>query len=360
MNDLSLYIHIPFCKRFCTYCNFVKYHKNEDLEEKYLVKLFEEIDSYKELLNKRNIKTIYIGGGSPSVLSYKNLESLLKVLDKYKAEVEEYTIELMPSDVNEDLLKLLKEHNINRISLGVESINPNIMKDMGRVLDTNFLSSKINLVKKYFPNFNLDLIYGFKGETIEDLKKDLDFILSFEPKHISTYLLEISTDTYLGKTGYQGLNDEEASKEYYFIKTYLEKAGYNQYEISNYSRKGYESKHNLVYWHNKHYLGLGVSASSYTNNIRFTNTSDLNKYPSIEYTEELNMLDTIKYEMILNLRLTKGINKKNFYKKYNKEIKDIYDIDSLIKKGFIIEEDDFFKINPKYLFVSNYIYTYFI
>lgn len=354
----SVYLHIPFCNNICNYCDFCKMIYNDKFFNKYYEKLIKEFDLYKDYLNN-TFKTIYIGGGSPSSIGIKNLEKVLKLLDLKKEKNYEYTVELMPLDIEEELLKLLKDYGVNRISIGIETINIKYQKLFNRVIDRDVLTYKINLAKKYFDNINLDLMYAFKNQTIKELEEDLDYILSFNVEHISTYSLILENNTYLKYVNYQEIEDSLSSQMYFFIKEKLEYYGYKHYEISNYT-KNKISKHNMVYWNNEKYLGLGLSASGYIDEIRYTNTKNLDKYPLNKTIEKLNLKEKMTYYMILGLRKIEGINKKEFKKIFHKDIYDVYDIKYLLEKEYLLINLDNFYINPKYLYVSNSILKYFV
>ena len=324
----------------------------------YYEKLLKEVDIYQDYLNN-TFKTIYIGGGSPSSIGINNLEKILKILYLKKEEDYEFTVELMPLDITEELLLLLKKYHVNRISIGVETVNPKYQKLIKRIVKKEVLTDKINLAKKYFDNINLDLICAFKDETLEEVDEDINYLLSFDVEHISTYSLILENNTYLKYVNYQEIDDSLSSQMYFYIKEKLEKYGYNHYEISNYAKEK-PSRHNLVYWNNEEYLGLGLSASGYIENIRYTNTRNLDKYPFVKEEEYLNNKDKMTYFMILGLRKIEGISIKKFKELFNKDIYEVYDIKDLLNKNYLILKDDNLSINPKYLYVSNSILEHFV
>lgn len=324
----------------------------------YYEKLLKEVDIYQDYLNN-TFKTIYIGGGSPSSIGINNLEKILKVLDLKKEEDYEFTVELMPLDITEELLLLLKKYHVNRISIGVETVNPKYQKLIKRVVKKEVLTDKINLAKKYFDNINLDLIYAFKDETLEEVDEDINYLLSIDVEHISTYSLILENNTYLKYCNYQEIDDSLSSQMYFYIKEKLEKFGYNHYEISNYAKEK-PSRHNLVYWNNEEYLGLGLSSSGYIKNIRYTNTRNLDKYPFVKEEEYLNNKDKMTYFMILGLRKIEGISIKRFKELFNKDIYEVYNIKDLLSKEYLILKNDNLFINPKYLYVSNSILEHFV
>jgi len=357
----SVYIHIPFCKNICSYCDFCKMYYNEDLVNKYLVELEREILSK---YNGEKLKTIYIGGGTPSSLNNEQLDKLIKIIQVFNLEDEyEFTIEANVSDINEVFLKKCRKANINRISIGIETTNEKFFKFLNRYNDKEEVIFKINLCKKYFDNINIDLMYSFYNQTIEDLKLDLDFFKELDVPHISIYslILEKNTKLYIDKT--KSLSEELESKMYYYIMDYLKNIGYNHYEISNFSKEGYRSIHNLTYWNNEKYYGFGLGSSGYIDNYRYTNTRSINKYLNREYLLEKEILskeNAMEEELICGLRKIEGVSITKFREKFNEDIFNVFDIESLIKKGLLVKEEDNIFIPKDKLYLSNIILINFI
>jgi len=357
----SLYIHIPFCKHICSYCDFCKMYYNEELVDKYLESLDKELNSiYKE----EELDTIYIGGGTPSSLSIKQLEKLFSILGKVKTSSNlEFTFEANINDINSDLLDALVKNKVNRISIGIETVNPKYLKLMERNHTKEEVEEKINLVKKYFFNINVDFMYGFNNQTIEELKGDLDFFKDLDVPHISIYSLILEPNTKLFINNMTPLDEEIESNMYFYIINYLKDLGYNHYEVSNFSKSGYESRHNLVYWNNEHYYGMGLGASGYIDNIRYTNTRSINKYLLGNYVldktivnEQINM----ENEMILGLRKIEGVNKNDFFKKFGKSIEEVFDVDNLIKDKLLVDKDGYLFIPIDKMYLQNSILVNFI
>ena len=358
----SIYIHIPFCSNICTYCDFCKIYYNEEIASMYLDSLEKEI---KDNYHSEKIKTLYIGGGTPSSLSINNLKKLMKIIKLFKFyDNYEFTVEVNPESIDEEKLLLFKENGVNRISMGIESTNNIYLKYLGRCHSFDLVKEKIELIKKIgIKNINVDLIYAIPKQTINDLKNDLDNIISLDITHISTYSLEIHDNTVLGIKKEKNINDDLDRDMYEYICRYLKNNGYNHYEISNFSKENYESKHNLVYWHNEKYYGFGLGASGFIDNLRYTNTRSIKDYINgkrVVYKEYFNEKDLISYELILGFRLIKGINKKIFKEKYNKELIDMYNIRDLINKGILIKDNDYIKIKEDYLYIENNILENFI
>ena len=353
---MSIYIHIPFCKSICSYCDFCKFYYNSNWVDNYLLSLEKEIKSnYKGEI----VDTIYIGGGTPTCLNLNQLEKLLKLTNLFNKKITEFTMETNV-DLSLDKIKLLKKYGVNRISIGVQTVNDKYLKFLNRNHTKEEVVKLINLLKQYNFNINVDLIYSIPNQTLEELKKDLDFILSLDINHISTYSLIIEPHTKLYIDNVSNIDEDLDYEMYKLINKKLNK--YHHYEISNYALKNYESKHNLVYWNNLNYYGFGLGASGYINNIRYDNTKSYNNYINGNYIlekHELDLNETISNEFILGLRKIDGIDVNMFYKKYNIEITSIDVVNQMLKENKLILTDKL-KINPKYIYISNTILVNFI
>ena len=355
----SAYIHIPFCNQICSYCDFPKVYYNNCFIDKYLNALSNEIKKY---YKDEELDTIYIGGGTPSSLNVDELKKLLDSLSILKKSKDiEYTIECNLDSLTIDKLMIFKEYGINRLSIGVQTFNESLLKYLNRN------KANIDIIKKAkdlgFNNINIDLIYAIPGETLDDLKNDLNEFIKLDIKHISTYSLIIEPNTLLGINNTKSIDEELDLKMYEYICDYLKKHGFNHYEISNFSLPGYESKHNLKYWNNEHYYGFGMGASSYIENKRITNTKSITKYLNNNYRYDEEVIDKksdMEYEMILGLRKIKGVNMSYFKDKYGFDIEEIFDIKKLLEEGKLIKENNYLKINEKYIYLSNDILINFI
>ena len=351
----SVYIHIPFCRNICSYCDFCKFIYNEKWVYAYLKTLKNEIkDRYME----EEIKTIYIGGGTPSCLSLKEIKSLLEMTKIFNTNfLHEFTFECNIEDINEDLLLLLKEYKVNRLSIGIQSFNEEKLKFMERSITYKDAYLKINTCRKLgFNNINLDFMYAIPKETLKDLKKDLNLFLKLNSEHISTYslILETYTKAYVNNT--TPIEEETDYEMYKYIENKLKKM--NHYEISNFAKAGYESKHNLVYWNNQEYYGFGLGASGYIDNIRYTNTKNLKDYllgNFVSSKEIIGEKEKMDYEIMLGLRKMEGINVKDFFNKYGKNIEDVYNIKPLLKTKELLKKKGYIYINPVYTYVMNEI-----
>ena len=335
---------------------------NEKQVNNYLNALQEEIkNNYKG----EALKTIYIGGGTPSSLSLNELERLLKILNYFnKSSVYEYTMEVNPENITKEKLLLMKKYGINRISMGVETTNDNLLSFLNRKHDYNMVKEKVLLMKVLgFNNINLDLIYAIPNQTISDLKNDLDNLISLDINHISLYSLMINNNTKLFIDRVKPIDEDLDYEMYNYLCNYLKENGFNHYEISNFSKEGYESHHNLVYWHNEEYYGFGLGASGYIGDIRYENTKSLANYLKGNYRlneEVLSNDDKISYELILGFRLINGINKTDFYNKYGVNLVDLYNIKELINDKKLIDNGSNIMISYDKIYIENEILINFL
>ncbi len=355
--EIAVYIHIPFCKQICPYCDFCKVFYEKGLVEKYLKALEEEII---ETYQKEKVKTIYIGGGTPSHLTCLELERLFQILTLFqKKDSIEYTVECNPEDLCEEKLLLFKKYGINRISIGIETTIEKFQKKIKRVISKEEIRKKVELVKKVgFSNINVDLIYAFQGETEEDLQEDLNFLMSLNVPHISLYSLQIEKHTQFGYQKEKKIDPSLDRDLYDFLCNFLEEKGYQHYEISNFAKKGFFSSHNLVYWNNQEYYGFGAGASFYKDGIRGHHTRSVYQYiqeKKVIEEEKLGEEEKMDYFLLLGLRKEEGIGKREFFFRYQKKLKEVYSFDSYLKQGVLEEEGDFIRIAKEYRYVMNTI-----
>lgn len=348
----SVYIHIPFCKSICSYCDFCKMYYNSKFVNDYLEALEKEIKS-----NYKNevISTLYIGGGTPNCLSNDELKKLFDIVKIFKLDKDyEFTIECNVEFITTDNLKIFKDNKVNRLSIGIESVNSNNLKYLNRNYDKKLVEEKVLLAKKYFNNINGDLIYALPNSNIKDLEEDISFLLSLDLEHISTYSLIIEDNTILKNNNAKNIDEEVDYEMYKLICDKLK--NYHHYEISNFSKYGYESKHNLTYWHNLNYYGFGLGASGYIDNIRYDNTRSLNNYIKGNYVLNKEVVDTNlskEYYLILGLRLIDGINIGDYNNRYNDDLLKNEVISKLINENKLVLDKGNIKINIDYIYVSN-------
>lgn len=351
----AVYIHIPFCKSICSYCDFCKFLYNEKWVGAYLTALKREI---KDRYMDDDITTIYIGGGTPSALSYDEIKRLMEIISVFKTEnLKEFTFECNLSDINKELLLLLKYYKVNRLSIGIESFNKKNLEFMERSADYKEALEKIKLCREYgFNNINIDLMYAIPGETLKDLKKDLDLFMCLNPTHISTYSLIIEEHTKLDNVKAQVIAEELDYEMFKLIEKRLKNA--HHYEISNFAIKGYESIHNLVYWNNEEYYGFGLGAAGYIDDIRYENTKNLKEYLLGNYVKSKEILgkkEKMDYEIMLGLRKLDGINIKEFKEKYGEDIETVYNLAPLYKNKDLIKKKGYIYINPIKIYIMNEI-----
>lgn len=371
-DKLGLYIHIPFCDRKCDYCDFVSYSMGEEAQHEFKEALFKEIDMYRTQCQKMVFNSIYIGGGTPSVM-YEGFiyELARKVYSTFHFEGEiEFTIEVNPNSVTPAKLMEYLRAGINRVSVGVQCIDTKILRNVGRFQTIENIEDTFYLLNKMgFINVSADVMIGLPHQSLEAVKDTIDYLVEKNIKHISVYTLQVEENTQLYKNIKMGkikpLGDTACIKMYNLVNELLKKAGFVRYEVSNFAIPTYESKHNFKYWKDVDYLGLGVSAHSFLEGYRFNNTPRLD-----EYIEKVNNgeLPVVAKEFIrdserrteyimLSLRLATGLNLEKFRKRFKEDLLKTRasQIQALIKQGYVYIEDGFLKIAPQHFYVSNRI-----
>ena len=371
---LGLYIHIPFCNKVCPYCDFHKMVASDNLKEKYIKALIKE--SKIKNISKYDLSTLYIGGGTPSSLKMDLLEMLFSSLNEEinLEKLEEFTFECNPEDIHIDLLKLLKKYHVSRISIGVQTLNKSFQHHIKREFEYEKLSLVVKMLNECgFKNYSFDLMYGFLNQTISDIKLDIDKLVSLNPTHISIYSLIVEEHTIFGKLKNDGhileSSDDIQAKLYLFIIDYLEKLGYYQYETSNFSKKGYESIHNLIYWDHDEYLCLGSGASSFIDDVRSVTTTHIheyidslinNKLPNVD-SELLDFEDLTDEFVMMALRKNEGVDIKLFEEEFGVDIFEYYhNINYLLKNNIIEERGKFLFIKKEFRYVANSVIVKFI
>lgn len=352
----SVYIHIPFCKSICSYCDFPKILHDSTWATSYLEHLEKEILKY---YDADTIKTIYIGGGTPSVLSVSNLIKLMEITKIFKkVEDYEFTVEMNVNDINIEKLEILKKYGVNRISIGVESFDKYILKYLNRKHEKNDIIEKVKLVKKYFDNVSIDLIYAVPIENMTMLKNDIKEVLKLDVEHISTYSLIIEENTILGVNKISPIDEDKDYKMYNYICKKLKDNGYIHYEVSNFAKPGKFSKHNINYWDNQEYYGFGMGAHGFISELRYENTRSFNNYLSGNYRFNelvLSRKEDMENQVILGLRKLSGIDIVEFFNKYNTNIQDEFNITPLLKDGFLVLKDKHLSISEEHIYIMNEI-----
>ncbi|MBP3504576.1 MAG: radical SAM family heme chaperone HemW [Bacilli bacterium] len=371
---LGLYIHIPFCNNVCPYCDFNKMVASDDLKEKYIKALIKE--SKIKNISKYDLSTLYIGGGTPSSLKMDLLEMLFSSLNEVinLEKLEEFTFECNPEDIHKDLLNLLKKYHVSRLSIGIQTLNKNLQKEIKRVFDEEKLSTVVKLLNECgFTNYSFDLMYGFVKQTTLDIKLDIDKLVSYNPTHISIYSLIVEDHTIFGKLKQDGLvleaSDDLQANQYLFIIDYLEKLGYYQYETSNFAKPGYKSKHNLIYWNHEDYLCLGTGASSFIDDVRSVTTTRIheyidslknNKLPFVE-SELLDFEDLTDEFVMMALRKNEGVDIELFEELFGVDIFEYYpNINYLLDNNIIEQRGKFLAIKKEFRYVANSVIVKFI
>lgn len=315
-NPKALYIHIPFCDHICLYCDFTKLFYFKKYEKPYLDSLIKEIESYK--INR--VKTLYFGGGTPTSLSDEGFKRILTYAKQYLDDDYEFTVEANVENLTEAKLKIMKEAGVNRLSIGVQSTSNELLKEIGRFHTFDDAKAIISKAKELgFNNINIDLIYGFENETIEQLRKDLEEFVNLDIDHISIYSLIVEPGSILFAKGKKAQNEADSRKYYDEILSYLRKNGYERYEISNFARNKKYSKHNMTYWKNEEYYGCGLGASGYVDGVRYQNTKSLAKYLNLNFVndrEKVSEKTKLEYFLITNLRLENGFSRERFVEEF--------------------------------------------
>ena len=330
-NKHGLYVHIPFCQHICTYCDFYKLFYSKEIADRYLDALAIEL---KQQVTCLYPDTIYIGGGTPSVLNEVQLKKLLSLLDPYTSKCSEYTIEVNPESMTKEKMRLFKEHHINRLSIGVQTFDDAILKSIDRHHDRDDVFHTVNwAIEEGITNLSIDLMYDLPHQTPQHVEKDLVMALSLPITHLSYYALILEEKTKLYWHHDDFCDDETLSKMESMIGQKMQEAGFEHYEISNYARKGYASKHNCLYWENEHYDGVGIGSSGYVDHVRYTHCCSLQQYLNKDFRFEKEIL-TIQEEafnaIMLGLRMKQGIHLEAFKQRYG--------IDLEMDKKIILEK----------------------
>ena len=380
-NNFGIYIHIPFCKRKCSYCDFISFSNKNSLIEGYVEALKKEIEDFN--FSKYNVTTIYLGGGTPSYIKENYIKEILDLLkeklvnNKISWKNIEITIEINPGTVTKEKLEVYKEVGVNRLSIGLQSTNNSLLKQIGRIHKFKDFYDTYNLARKVgFDNINVDLMIALPNQSVEDIKESLEKVVNLNPNHISVYSLIVEEGTLLEKQIDEGKmklpSDEEERRMYWYVKNFLELHGYNHYEISNFSKKGKESKHNLNCWNQEEYIGFGLAAHSYIDGIRFCNTSNLEEYieninnnnlnKNREVEERQEREDKEKEFMMLGFRKIEGVDISMFKEKYQENPLFLFrkELDKLVSEGLIEVDLNNIRLTNKGLDLANIVFEEFV
>ena len=379
--ELGIYIHIPFCKKKCYYCDFISYCNKNEFVDDYIKCLKKEIinftQKYKDIYD---ITTIYIGGGTPSSIEEKYIKDIIDTIDKNLVkikDVKEVTIEVNPGTITKQKLEQYKSSGINRISIGLQSTNNKLLEEIGRIHNFNEFLETYNMARKVgFKNINVDLMLGLPNQTINDLSDSINEIIKLNPEHISIYSLILEENTVLYNLVEQGKltlpTDELERNMYWYVKNKLELNNYNHYEISNFAKEGYESKHNWNCWEQKQYVGFGASAHSYLKDKRFSNTENLEQYiNNIENDniqknyiihENQDIEDKKKEYMLLGLRKIEGVSIQKFKNKFKDNPIYLFrnELQKLIEENLLEIDGDNIRLTNKGLDLANIVWEEFV
>lgn len=365
--DISLYLHIPFCKKKCKYCDFVSINARDEFVARYVCALENEIKLQSKKYENARIKTMFFGGGTPSILSPDEFSGIMRAIkDNFETDFSEVTVECNPESLTIEKLKTYKDCGVNRISIGVQSFDDNILRFLGRIHDKNTAIKAIESSNLYFENVSADLIIGVPGEVVPSVLNSVDLLKELDVTHVSAYGLKVEPNTVLYELQSMGafeLDEDYAADVYDAVLRRLDENGYERYEISNFAKPGFESRHNLAYWLRTPYLGLGAAAYSFMNGARFSNTSDVNEYVSLvesgvvpEKSKEVLSVEDEKEETImLSLRTKYGLNVKDFNEKFNADF--MNEKRAAISKNsrFLNISNNNISISKDYYYISNAI-----
>ena len=374
---LGLYIHIPFCVTKCKYCDFNSFKIDLNEKIKYLNYLGEEMKLYKEEIKNREIDSVFVGGGTPSILNENEINILFeKIKENFNIKSNaEITMECNPGTLTLNKLKAMKKSGVNRLSIGLQAVQNHHLKYIGRIHTFEEFEKNYHDAKQMgFDNINIDLMYALPNQSREDWMESLEKVVKLNPTHISAYSLILEENTELFKMYERdefNLLDENTDIEMYeYTIDYLKSHGYNQYEISNYAKGNFECKHNVLYWKCEEYVGIGASASGYFNGIRYNNICELDNYEKmilegekpIEWEEKLSIKDEIEESIFLGLRMNEGIQISDFKEKYNFDFEKEYknEIEKLSKMELIEIDNNLMKLTQKGREISNSIFVEFI
>lgn len=397
---LEIYVHIPFCAKKCAYCDFLSFPGNMRMRREYTDKLLEEIRIQSSFVREYQVDTIFLGGGTPSVLDVTDITAIMGTLKEHYdiAPDAEITIEVNPGTVKMDGLVAYREAGINRVSMGLQSADDTELRYLGRIHTYDeFLKSFQRVRMAGFTNVNVDLISAIPGQTPESWRNTLKKTAMLKPEHISAYSLIVEEgtpfyDRYGGHVEMESyemspeerrrlmalpdLPDEDTEREmYYMTRNCLAEQGYERYEISNYARPGFECRHNVGYWTGTGYLGLGLGASSYLEGCRFHNTSDFQSYVSAHFDDEAEFCQALRQDMeqlsvkskmeefmFLGLRLTRGVSVEGFITRFGQSIRNVYGgvIDKLEREGLLEHKNGYYHLTERGLDLSNYAMSLFL
>lgn len=370
MNDLALYIHIPFCVRKCRYCDFLSFDDRRMLMGRYIDRLGREIGAAADEYDGRTVSSIYIGGGTPSLLAGGMMSDLMNIIrESYDVSRDaEISTEVNPGTVDRDKLAEYRACGINRLSIGLQSAHDDELAVLGRIHTVAEFEDTYRSARSCgFDNINIDLISAIPGQGIDKWRETLEYVAGLAPEHVSAYSLQLEEDTYFydHRDEYDWIDEDTDRDMYHLTADVLSAAGYDRYEISNYARRGYECRHNIVYWRGGDYQGFGIGAASYVDGVRFKNTDSIEEYlQGITCTEStpLSRADMMAEYMFLGLRMTDGITGTGFEERFGCAVTDVYahQIEECIRDGLITATGEGYALTGRGSDVSNYVFAKFL
>lgn len=374
----SVYIHIPFCQQICYYCDFNKFMMDRQPVDQYLEYLEKEIVESVKRTPITNLKTVFVGGGTPTALDLKQTQTLIDMINRHIIKGQtavEMTFESNPNEISKEKLQILKDGGVNRISFGAQTFDEGLLKKIGRTHTPNEIEEAIQTAKEVgIDNINLDLMYALPGQTMEQFIDSLDKAMELPIQHISAYSLIIEPKTVfyieMNRGKLKPAPEEDEAAMYDFLMKYLKEKGFHQYEISNFEKNGLESKHNLVYWNNDEYFGFGAGAHGYVKGVRYSNAGPLKKYfqlidengVAVIHEHIVTKQEKMEEEMFLGLRKMKGVSEVEFSAKYGATFNEIFPnvIEKLSKDGLVVYEDDYLRLTHKGKLLGNEVFQQFL
>lgn len=374
---ISAYLHIPFCEQLCYYCDFNKVFLEDQPVDEYIQAMLSEMDLMNEYYPQQQLQTLYIGGGTPTSLSAKQLDVLLDgVFQRYQLSTNaEFTVEANPGDLTVDKMHVLENYGVNRLSMGVQSFDDCLLKKIGRKHSAKEVYQTMKIIEKSsIDNVTIDLMYALPGQTVKMFLDSVDQALALGLPHLSMYALILENKTMFANLARRGQlllpTDDEEVAMFELAKERLAKAGLFQYEISNFAKKGFESQHNLMYWNNEHYFGFGAGASGYLGHWRYRNQGPIQHYmaairegklPLLE-EEHLTEDNQMEEHLFLGLRKMEGVTYQGFQNQFQQSLLSVYgeEIEGLVQRGLLLKDENGIRLNDKGILFGNDVFSEFL
>lgn len=374
---ISAYLHIPFCEQLCYYCDFNKVFLEDQPVDEYIQAMLSEMDLMNEYYPQQQLETLYIGGGTPTSLSAKQLDVLLDgVFQRYQLSTNaEFTVEANPGDLTVDKMHVLENYGVNRLSMGVQSFDDRLLKKIGRKHSAKEVYQTMKIIEKSsIDNVTIDLMYALPGQTVKMFLDSVDQALALGLPHLSMYALILENKTMFANLARRGQlllpTDDEEVAMFELAKERLAKAGLFQYEISNFAKKGFESQHNLMYWNNEHYFGFGAGASGYLGHWRYRNQGPIQHYMAAIHEGKLPLLEEehltednqMEEHLFLGLRKMEGVTYQGFQNQFQQSLLSVYgeEIEGLVQRGLLLKDENGIRLNDKGILFGNDVFSEFL